>query len=154
MSTFEEIDTNIQRWMSEESGWKFFKVADSNYRGGYSLTIKNNNQIGVIIEKIDRITIQKTFSLPSDIKTSYSLSPHKYNFVQELKVYLMLLDVVLELTPSIEKLEKIDVAIVIYFDGFSRDKFIHSILKIADAIEMCIILWKKFESLNDPRNRF
>ena len=98
------------------------------------------------------VTIQKTFSLPSEIRTSYGLSPHKRDFVSELKIYLMLIDVFLELTPSIDKLENIDVFTVIYFDGLFRDRFIHSILKIADAIEMCIILWKKFERLNNPQN--
>ncbi len=62
----------------------------------------------------------------------------------------MLISVIADFAPSFDELSKIDVSTAIYFDGFSRDKFINSILKIADAIDLCIIMWKEFtESSQD-----
>lgn len=149
LSTFQEIDSHIQRWMSEER-WIFSKIDNHTYRKGYAVSLKDKKEIGVIIEKIDCINIQKIFLISSDAQTSYKLSPTKYEFLYDLKIHLMLMGVIAEFLPSYEKLEAIDIYEKIYFDGFSRDRFIHSVLKIADAMELCAILWKEFtESSQD-----
>ena len=149
MSTFEEIDTNIQKWMSEEQDWTYQIENGIGFRKGYVVTLKNCKRIGIIIDNIDRITIQTKDKIPDDYLNSYKLSPNKYDFIYDLKIYLMGMDVALELIPDIEKLESTNIFTLIYFDGFSRDKFINSILKIADAKDLINIMWKRFTDIHN-----
>ena len=58
-----------------------------------------------------------------------------------------------DLYPSFEELESINISNFIYFDGFSRNKFIHEIYKLADAMDLIFIMWKKFTESHLPSDR-
>jgi len=106
------------------------------------------------VEKlIDRISIQNTLTIPLDVKASYKLSPNKYKFLYDLKVYLMLMEISTEITSSFEELESINIANFIYFDEFSRNKIIHAIYKLADATDLIIIMWKRFTESHLPTSQ-
>jgi hypothetical protein len=62
----------------------------------------------------------------------------------------MQMEVSTEIYPSFEKLESINLANFIYFDGFSRNKLIHEIHKLADATDLVFIMWKKFTESHLP----
>jgi len=109
----------------------------------YKIILSSGKEIYLGLEKsVDRITIQNTLPLPPDIKIIYELSPNKSKFLNELKVHLMQMEVSTEIYPSFEKLESINLANFIYFDGFSRNKLIHEIHKLADATDLVFIMWK------------
>ena len=143
MSSFEEIDNNIQKWLSEEK-WPFYEVIDSSFRKGYIVDLGKN--IGVIIDHIDRITIQHKFILDEDMKTSYRLSSSREMFFYDLRIRLMVLEVNTKLSTSIDEFDGVDIRKYIYFDGFSRDVVMNSIFKIFDAVNLVGILWNMFIS--------
>jgi len=151
MLTFKEIDENICNWGKEE-GWTLSKVENPDYRSVYTVRLTNNNIVVVAIDRIDRIIIQKNVSLLPDAQSSYQLAPNRNNFLYDLKTSLMLLNITVELYPNLEKLNAINMGIFIYFDGFSRNNLINSILKIADGNDLISIMWKKLaESQKPPR---
>ncbi len=60
------------------------------------------------------------------------------------------MEVSAKIYPSFEELESINIANFIYFDGFSRNKLIHEIYKLADATDLVMIMWKKFTESHLP----
>jgi len=54
------------------------------------------------------------------------------------------MEIYLDISPNIEEIKEIHIAKFVYMDEFSRNKFIHSIMKLADATDLCIIMWKRF----------
>ena len=62
----------------------------------------------------------------------------------------MQMEVSTEIYPSFEKLESINLVNFIYFDGFSRNKLIHEIYKLADATELVFLMWTRFTESHLP----
>jgi hypothetical protein len=151
--TREEIVSKIHEWLRAEK-WKLSEFSDPNFQLAYKIVLSSGKEIYLGLEKsVDRITIQNTLPLPPDIKIIYELSPNKSKFLNELKVHLMQMEVSTEIYPSFEKLESINLANFIYFDGFSRNKLIHEIHKLADATDLVFIMWKKFTESHLPSDR-
>ena len=150
MFTREEVVSKIREWLIAEK-WKLSEFSDANFQLAYKIILSSGKEIYLGLEKsVDRITIQNTLPLPPDIKIIYELSPNKSKFLNELKVHLMQMEVSTEIYPSFEKLEAINLANFIYFDGFSRNKLIHEIHKLVDAIDLVVIMWKKFTESHLP----
>ncbi|HXS59683.1 MAG TPA: DUF2299 family protein [Verrucomicrobiae bacterium] len=138
------IEKDIIQWMTHEQ-WSFDKIDDPNFYFVYTVTIKNDKKILIGIEKtVDRLTIQNSLLIPENLRQSYRLSTKKYDFFYELKVHLMIMEIYLDISPNIEEIKEIHIAKFVYMDEFSRNKFIHSIMKLADATDLCIIMWKRF----------
>ena len=153
MFTREEVISKIHEWLRAEK-WKLSEFNDANFQLAYKIVLSSGKEIYLGLEKsVDRITIQNTLPLPPDIKIIYELSPNQSNFLNELKVHLMQMEVSTEIYPSFEKLESINLANFIYFDGFSRNKLIHEIHKLADATDLVFIMWKKFTESHLPSDR-
>ncbi len=70
------------------------------------------------------------------MRTSNKPSPNRYEFLYELKGHLMLISINADLAPSFEKSEKNRYHYSGYFDGFSIDRLINSILTVAYTIEL------------------
>ena len=143
LSTFQDIDNNIQKWFPEEK-WPFSEVIGSSFRKGYIINM--GRKIGVIIEHIDRITIQHKFILDEDMKNSYRLSSLREKFFYDLRIQLMALEVNTKLSTSIDEFDGVDIRKYVYFDGFSRHVIINSIFKMFDAVNLVGILWDMFIS--------
>ena len=150
MFTREAVISKIHEWLRAEK-WKLSEFSDSNFQLAYKIVLSSGKEIYLGLEKsVDRITIQNTLPLPPDIKIIYESSPNKSKFLNELKIHLMQMEVSTEIYPSFEKLESINLANFIYFDGFSRNKLIHEIHKLADATDLVFIMWKKFTESHLP----
>lgn len=135
MFTRDEVISKIRDWLKAEK-WKLSEFRDANFQLAYKIFLSNGREIYLGLENsIDRITIQNTHLIPPDVRNIYSLSPNKYKFLNELKVHLMQMEASTDIYPSFEKLESINIANFIYFDGFSRNKLIHEIHKLADATD-------------------
>ncbi len=138
-----EIKEKVIKWITDEN-WSYNIVNDPNF---YFLCKVSSDQniVHIGIEKrIDRITIHYTVTLTQNLHNSYKLAIDKEDFWFDLKVELILLGVNANAIPNFNELQTIDVFTMIYFDAFSQDRFINSIIKIIDAMELCLFMWKKF----------
>jgi hypothetical protein len=109
--------------------------------------IDGQNAVFVGAEKgIDRITIHYLSTMHPELQNSYKLSPkeHKHEFWYDLKVKLLLLDVGIMAIPNVDELHKVDILHMIYFDAFSRDRFIRSAIRVIDAAAIFHYVWKIF----------
>ncbi|MGD9673698.1 MAG: DUF2299 family protein [Candidatus Nitrosocosmicus sp.] len=153
MFTRDQVASKIREWLEAEK-WKLSEFRDANFQLAYKIVLSSGREIYVGLEKsVERVTIQNTLLIPPDVKNIYRLSPNKYKFLDELKVYLMQMGVSTEIYPSFEELESINIANFIYFDGFSRNKLIHEIYKLADATDLVMIMWKKFTESHLPSDQ-
>ena len=143
MSIQFEIEDKIKRWIVAER-WSYEIVNDPNFHFLCSISDGQNIVFVGIEKKIDRITIHYTADMTPEDQQSYKLSREKYDFWFELKISLMHMEIAVKAIPSIEELKTIDLFSMIYFDAFSQDKLIHSIMKIIDAMGLCQFLWKEF----------
>ena len=150
MFTRDEVISKIREWLKAEN-WKLSEFSDANFQLAYKIILSSGKEIYLGLEKsVDRLTIQNTLLIPPGVKNIYRLSPNKHKFFNELKLHLMQMEVSTEIYPSFEKLESINLANFIYFDGFSRNKLIHEIHKLADATDLVFIMWKKFTESHLP----
>ena len=153
MFTRDQVSDKIREWLKAEK-WKLSEFRDANFQLAFKIIISSGREIYVGLEKsVERVTIQNTLLTPPDVKKIYRLSPNKYNFLNELKVYLIQMGVSTEMYPSFEELESINIANFIYFDGFSRNNLIHEIYKLADATDIVMIMWKKFTESHLPSDQ-
>ena len=144
---------NILRWLEEEK-WELIKFENPDFDFAYKITLTNKNEVAIGLEKTtDRITIQKSITLPPDAQTSYKISGNKYNYAYQLSAYLMIMDIATSMHPNYEELQSIDLLAYVYFDGFSRDKLIHSIYKLGNAITLCGLFWKAISEGNRPPSK-
>jgi hypothetical protein len=151
--TRDQVATKIREWLEAER-WKLSEFRDTNFQLAYKIVLSNGREIYLGLEKsVERLTIQNTLLIPPDVKNIYRSSPNKYKFLNELKVHLMQMEVSTEIYPSFEELESINIANFIYFDGFSRNKLIHEIYKLADATDLVMIMWKKFTESHLPSDQ-
>jgi hypothetical protein len=151
--TRDEVISKIREWLKAEN-WKLSEFSDANFQLAYKIVLSSGKEIYLGLEKsVERLTIQNTLLIPPDVKNIYRLSPNKYKFLNELKVHLMQMEVSTEIYPSFEELESINIANFIYFDGFSRNKLIHEIYKLADATDLVFIMWKKFTESHLPSDQ-
>jgi hypothetical protein len=151
--TRDEVISKIREWLKAEN-WKLSEFSDANFQLAYKIVLSSGKEIYLGLEKsVERLTIQNTLLIPPDVKNIYRLSPNKYKFLNELKVHLMQMEVSTEIYPSFENLESINIANFIYFDGFSRNKLIHEIYKLADATDLVFIMWKKFTESHLPSDQ-
>lgn len=153
MFTRDQVDSKIREWLEAEK-WKLSEFRDSNFQLAYKIVLSSGREIYLGLEKsVERVTIQNTLLIPPDVKKIYRSSPNKYKFLNELKVHLMQMEVSTKIYPSYEEIESINIANFIYFDGFSRNKLIHEIYKLADATDLIFILWKKFTESHPPSDQ-
>jgi hypothetical protein len=151
--TRDEVISKIREWLKAEN-WKLSEFSDANFQLAYKIVLSSGKEIYLGLEKsVDRLTIQNTLLIPPDVKNIYRLSPNKYKFLNELKIHLMQMEVSTEIYPSFENLESINIANFIYFDGFSRNKLIHEIYKLAGATDLVFIMWKKFTENHLPSDQ-
>jgi hypothetical protein len=151
--TRDQVAGKIREWLEAEK-WKLSEFRDANFQLAYKIVPSNGREIYLGLEKsVERLTIQNTFLMPPDVKKIYRLSSNKYKFLNELKVYLMLMEVSTKMYSSLEELESINIANFIYFDGFSRNKLIHEIYKLGDAADLIFIMWKKFTESHLPSDQ-
>jgi hypothetical protein len=141
----EEATDKILKWLDSE-GWKY-SVRDNepNFDLVCKVDINENSGFIVCIQKIvDRVIIFSKIKFSEEDLSSYKLSVKKYKFWRDLKTYLILMNVNTKIEPNLDELESIELSKWIYFDGLTQDKFVETITKVTDAIELCNIMWTKF----------
>jgi hypothetical protein len=143
MSNKSDIVKNILQWMKAEN-WTCEEVKAPNYEILYSVTYADSTVLVGIEKSVERISIHFKADMNDDEKISYMLAPDSYDFWYPLKVNLMLMGINTLALPNHEKPQLIDLFIWIYFDGFTRDRFINSVIRIIDGMGLCKLMWKNF----------
>jgi hypothetical protein len=143
---FSEIENNIVKWIKDEQ-WYYRKndekddIGVSNFHFVYNVTLKNGINVTIGIEKsIDRLNIQHKLDIADTLQKISNLSAKKYDFFYDLQLKIMLMDIHMAIDPSIEAIQSIYMAQFIYLDEFSRNKFINSIVKLGNAVFVCIMM--------------
>lgn len=128
----------------KEEKWKIEDIKDPNYQILYRVT-NGPNIIFIGIENdIERVSLHCSANMTTDAQGSYKLTFNKYDFWYGLKINLMLMGINTIALPNIEKPQIIDLFKWIYFDGFTRDNFINSIIKVIDGMGLCRYMWEQF----------
>jgi hypothetical protein len=146
----DEIKEQLQTWLLEESElqkWKIgFSENENYYYYCYKILNKNNIDICTIcIEKnIERIILMNDIIFSKEDGINYKLSKEKSRYWIDLKISLMNLGIDVQATPDVESMEKIQVRKLIYFDGWSRDRFMRDLFTIMDASELPELLFRDY----------
>jgi hypothetical protein len=146
----EEIKEQLQTWLLEESElqkWKIgFSENENYYYYCYKILSKNNIDICTIcIEKnIERIILMNDIIFSKEDGINYKLSKEKSRYWIDLKISLMNLGIDVQATPDVESMEKIEVRKFIYFDGWSRDRFMRDLFTIMDASGLPELLFRDY----------
>jgi hypothetical protein len=150
----EEAVEKILKWLNYEQ-WKY-SVRDNepNFHLVCKVDLSQDNGFLVCIEKtVERVIIFSKIKFSDEDLSNYKLSAEKYRFWIDLKTYLILMNVSTKIEPNLDALESIELSKWIYFDGLTQNKFIDTITKVTDAIELCNIMWAKFvDSIKDQNH--
>jgi len=146
----DEIKEQIQTWLLEESElqkWKIGFIEDENYYY-YCYKILNVNYIDICticIEKnIDRVILMNDITFSKQDGINYKLSSEKGKYWIDLKINIMNLGVYLQAIPNVESMEKMQVRKFIYFDAWSRDRFMTDLITIMDASELPELIFRDY----------
>lgn len=158
----QEIKEQIDTWLREENkekDWEIKQEKMNEYYYSCTLT-KIIDQIiegeiqkteaglcTICIDKdIERVILFTIIKFSKSDSTNYKLSLEKTEFWFDLRLQLIPLGVGINPIPDIDNIEKIQLTKIIYFDGWSRDRFMNDILIMMDATEIVEILFKKFSN--------
>ena len=78
--------------------------------------------------------------------TNYRLSREKGKYWIDLKLQLLNLGIDVKAIPDVERLETIQLRKVIYFDGWSRDRFVNDVRNIIDSSEIPELIFRNYSN--------
>jgi hypothetical protein len=141
-----DIAKRLIEWIGEEGNLKFNETEDSNsnYQVLYEVSDGQTMIFVGIEKKVKRVSIHKRIDLSLDVQNSYKLSPNKEGFWYDLKVRLVFLGVNIIALPNHLTPKIIDLFEYIYFDAFTQDRWIHSIMNIINGYGLCSYMWEQF----------
>jgi hypothetical protein len=161
----EEIKEQIKTWLAEEiktQDWKIIHNEDDPYYYYWCTITRTRTVIQKIEKQIEKIEISLcTACIEKDIErvilfnnikfsksdsTNYKLSLEKEKFWYDVRLRLMPLRVNINAIPDIENIEQIELRKIIYFDGWSRDRFMNDFFTMIDAAELVELLFIRFSN--------
>lgn len=143
----EQVKEQIIEWLNEEQQDWQFRISKNEEVYYFSSLVKLGETLGcnVCIDKnIDRVIVVSIAKLSEQDGKSYRLTPQRKKFWTDLKMKLVPIGVSVNALPDLDNLESIQLIKLIYFDAWSRDKLIESILKVADALELTQLVFNNF----------
>ena len=146
----EEIKKQIQTWLLEECDLQKWKIGfyenDHYYYYCYKIISEENIDICTIcIEKnIERVILMNDISFSKQDGINYKLSKEKSRYWIDLKISVMNLGIYVHAIPDVESMEKIQIRKIIYFDGWSRDRFMTEVFTIMDASELPELIFRDY----------
>jgi hypothetical protein len=148
----DEITEQINKWLVEETEQQEWKIAinydDPHYYYCYRIVNDTDTILCTIcIEKnIDRVIIMNEITFSRQDGTNYKLSREKGKYWIDLKLQLLNLGIDVKAIPDVERLETIQLRKVIYFDGWSRDRFMNDVLNIIDSSEIPELIFRNYSN--------
>jgi hypothetical protein len=141
----DEIKQQILQWIAQEQDWKIEVSNDHYYYFACLIRLGHDMSCNVCIEQhIERVNIIANAKLSERDRLNYKLTPGREKFWIDLKMNLIHVGVNVTAFPEVENLESVQLAKTIYFDGWTQDKFIDTILKVTDALEMTELIFRNF----------
>ena len=136
-----EVIGKIKNWLEEES--YEFSIVEQAY-ADFQADLRHPNMSVVFLRnKKDSIHFETYVGFTEDDKKIFASAvkkENKANFISNVQLYLLIMNVEYSFQPNIENLEKIYVMRNIFFDGLSKDKFIDTIFALVRASSMINIL--------------
>ncbi len=148
----EEIKQQILRWLSHEKIGKWQLVGRMRKSVAIitfyaRLIFLKDMNCDVAIEKdVYCVNVMVNPVIAKDDESIYKLSPKpdKYNFWIQVRVNLALMGVNINPISNVDDLTGLQENKPIYFDGWSHDKFIETMLKVTDAVEVAELYFEIF----------
>ena len=85
--------------------------------------------------------------------TNYKLSREKGKYWIDLKLQLLNLGIDVKAIPNVERVETIQLRKVIYFDGWSRDRFVNDVPNIIDSSEIPELIFRNYSNYMMKKSR-
>lgn len=166
----EEIKEQIKIWLTEEiktQDWKIIHQENEPYYY-YCCTItkiihqkieEKTEKIEIslsttcIDKDIERVILFNLIKFSKSDSTNYKLSLEKEKFWNDVRLRIMSLGVGIHAIPDIENIEQIQLRKIIYFDGWSRDRFMNDFFTMMDAAELVELLFRKFSNYMSDKIR-
>jgi hypothetical protein len=129
-----EVAEKTRKRLGEE-GFHVNDVQDTNT--DFHFQIQNPN-VSIIIEKqkFDRVTLATYVAFPKlDQELFAFMNKEGKKFFWNLRDKLIAINVGYTIHPSMEKVERIDITKVIYFDGLTKNIFFNSLSDVQRGIE-------------------
>jgi hypothetical protein len=147
----EEIKQQILDWISQEKDWKVelfdekVQEEENNYYFYSRVILSENTNCNVAIEKnVERVNVMVNAAFAKDDASSYKLSRDRHRFWIDMRISLAQMGVNVAAIPNVEELAGLQVSKLIYFDGWSHDKFIETLLKVTDGLIVAEFYFKNF----------
>jgi hypothetical protein len=143
LSTVQELESNIVKWIKEEQ-WKYTKVDTPDFALCYKVDLNRNHELTVAyIQNAERFIIDHKMVLTKEDDISYKLSSnkYKYKFMFQIESDLLPMTMFLNFEPSIENLHTIRVYKFIHLGEFNRMKFVDTLREIEHVIDMIDEAW-------------
>lgn len=142
-----EVKDQIIKWLSKEKNWSFQEHPDLNYY--FTCKVKMSERMGcnVCIENdIERVDVIANGKFSESDAIRYKLAPKnkKDDFWVDLKMNLVNVGVNVDPKPDIENLQSIQIAKLIYFDRWSQDRLINTMLRVTEALELTELIFRNF----------
>jgi hypothetical protein len=120
-----EVIDKIKKWLEEESYQ--YGIVEQQY-ADFQANLRGPN-MSVIVDrnKADMVSFETYREFSAEDKKAFAfLKPpeKKQNYLVNLQVYLLMMGVEFILEPNLKNLAKIHVKKRIYFDGFTKDRFV------------------------------
>jgi hypothetical protein len=119
----DEVAEKIKNWLCEE-GFQVNEDQDTNT--DFHFQIQNPN-VSIIIEKqkLDRVSLATYVAFPElDQRMIAFMNKEGKKFFWNLRDKLIGINVGYTIHPSMEKVERVDITKVIYFDGLTKNTFL------------------------------
>ena len=148
----EEITEQVKTWLSKEIEQQEWKIAinddDPSYYYCYSIVNESDIILFTICieKKIDRVIVMNNITFSKQDGTNYKLSREKGKYWIDLKLQLLNLGIDVKAIHDVERLETIQLRKVIYFDGWSRDRFVNDVRNIIDSSEIPELIFRNYSN--------
>jgi hypothetical protein len=144
LSAVSEIEHKLVKWIESEK-WQFAKGESHEFVLCYFLDFDADNKFTVAYDQDEnRFILTKKLDLPKGLLDIFNHSPRKLDFINDLNVKLLFNEIKLKFEPNVEEMNTIVVFHYIYHFEFNKRKFVNSVYKMAHALEICRLLWRRF----------
>lgn len=136
MNNRQEVVQRIIKWLDAEAlSYKLKENDSERFRATIELNQNLDLDIQLTSQRPDRVMLlTQAYLAPDDQKAYSRLDPEKKEtFLRAVRWALLNIDVDHQINPNADTLQSISISKMIYFDGFTRDKFFNSVLLLKRA---------------------
>jgi hypothetical protein len=144
MNNREVVVQRIIEWLKVEALSYTLKENNSDkFRATIELNQSLDLDIQLMSQRPDRVMLlTQAYLAPNDQRAYSRLDQEKKEaFLRAVRWALLNIDVDHQINPNADTLQSISISKVIYFDGFTRDKFFNSVLLLKRAFDLLDLVY-------------